>query len=240
MIRQVVVLTALLLAPATSIVRSADPAPDLENRETEVLVSIQNTCFAAYPDELIARMSGRVGPVPEAVRADPQAQIAYLKTEALVSKGLFYPTRLEEILPALRATLKPEMRFLDLGSGDGRVVFLAAHLGARATGIEFDPELHRIAKRARSRLSLLVDTRRAELLRGDFFAVDFSGYDLLFYFGSGTFAEDRLYRKIGRELRGDALFLLAYPVGPIEGLVEAGRYGFVHLYRRAAGTTPQP
>src|SRR5712664_3261784 len=118
----------------------------------ETLKRIQTTCFDLYPPALVEQMSGRSGPVPEAVRADPRLQVKYLKTEERVAKGLFYPSILEDLLPALQAYVRPDTRFLDLGSGDGRVVFMAALLGARATGIEYDREMHRIALKARERL----------------------------------------------------------------------------------------
>jgi len=109
----------------------------------------------------------------------------------------------------------------------------------RATGIQPDPMLHRVARRARSKLSHVIDTSAAELVHGDFFGPDVSRYDVPFYLGSGTFAENRLYRTIGRKL-SDALFLLAYPAGRVEGMAHSGTYGFVHLYRGMAHTMPQP
>jgi len=136
---------------------------------TDLAKRIQIVCFESYPERLVRRMSGRRGPVPEAVRSDPQLQVKYLKSEWVVRKGLFYPTWIDELLPALQAAVRPGARFLDLGSGDGRVVFMAAAMGARATGIEFNRELHRLAGQARGRLGDILDIDRAVLKRGDFF-----------------------------------------------------------------------
>jgi predicted RNA methylase len=60
---------------------------------------------------------------------------------------------------------------VDLGSGDGRNVIAAAKRGARAHGIEFDPDLVDFAKRlaAKERVG-----DRATFERGDVFAADFS------------------------------------------------------------------
>ena len=197
----------------------------------EVARQIQIICFAAYPDDLVQRMSGRPAPVPEEVRSDPRLQIEYLKSEEVVRKGLFYPTLLDELLPAVRAAVRPEARFLDLGSGDGRVVFLASPLGARAFGIEFDRGLHRIALAARGRLSGLIDVDRAVLKRGDFLKEDFAGYDVFFYFGSGSSAEDRLLTKLRREMGRGAILLLAHPQGPVPGFVEVTENGVVRIVR---------
>jgi SAM-dependent methyltransferase len=176
-------------------------------------------------------MSGKEGAAPEAIRVDPEGQMRYLGTEEVTGKGLFYPSRLEEILPALRATLRPERTFLDLGSGDGRVVFLAAVLGARATGIEYDRALHRVAREARRRLAGVVDPARAALRRGDFFALDLDRYDVLFYFGSGSYSEPRLFEKIAREMRPGSVFLLAHGrEDSLPPLPLLATYGVVRIY----------
>src|SRR5207245_944038 len=151
---------AIVFAGLLAAVSAAAPAPPTADLAGK-LTRIQTTCFDLYPEKLIRRMSGRPGPVPDDVKADPRKEVAYLKTEEKVAKGLFYPSILEDILPAFAAVIRPGMRFLDLGSGDGRIVFMAALLGAKATGIEYDAELHRIALEARQRLGDLVDPERA-------------------------------------------------------------------------------
>lgn len=202
-------------------------APGLE----DLARRIQIVCFEAYPEKLVRRMSGRPGPVPGEVRADPRLQVKYLKTEEVVRKGLFYPTLLDDLLPAMRAAVRPGDRFLDLGSGDGRVVFLAASMGASAVGIEFDRRLHRLAGTARARLDGVIDIDRAVLKRADFFKEEFSGYDVFFYFGSGSSAEDRLLAKLRREMRPEAILLFAHPEGPVPGFVRLATYGVAGLYR---------
>ena len=127
--------------------------------------------------------------------------------------------------------MRPGARFLDLGSGDGRVVFMAAAMGARATGIEFNRGLHRLARDARGRLGDILDIDRAELKRGDFFEEDFSGYDVFFYFGSGSSAESALFAKLRREMRGDAVLILAHPQGQVPGFVRVAEYGVAGTYR---------
>jgi SAM-dependent methyltransferase len=226
-------LTLCLAAPPGGVPVRADaddgapPSPSLQ----DVARRIQIVCFESYPERLVRRMSGRPGPVPEDVRADPHLQVKYLKSEWVVRKGLFYPTWLDELLPALQAAVRPGARFLDLGSGDGRVVFMAAAMGARATGIEFDRKLHRMALDARGRLGDVVDVDRAVLKRGDFFKEDLSGYDVLFYFGSGSSAESTLLAKLRREMRPDAVLVLAHLEGQVPGFSRLARYGVAATYR---------
>ncbi len=206
------------------------PAPAL----IRVAREIQNVCFSEYPDSLVRAMSGHEGPIPEDVREDPDLRQRFLRSEEIVAKGLFYPSLLDDLLPALSAAIRPGDRFLDLGSGDGRVVFIAAHLGARATGIEYDRALQRIARRARRRLAHLFEPDRAILRRGDFFREDLSRYDRIFYFGRGSFGEDRLLAKIRAEMRADALLLLyRYPGNP-PGLDLVAAHGPVRILRVAS------
>jgi SAM-dependent methyltransferase len=224
-------LLALSLAAPPGVAAATDDSALPTLPLTDLARRIQIVCFESYPRRLVRRMSGRPGPVPEEVRSDPQLQVKYLKSEWVVRKGLFYPTWLDELLPALQAAVRPGARFLDLGSGDGRVVFMAAAMGAQATGIEFNRELHRLAGEARGRLGDILDIDRAVLKRGDFFKEDFSGYDVFFYFGSGSSAESALFAKLRREMRGDAVLVLAHPEGQVPGFVRVAEYGVAGTYR---------
>ncbi|PYS95101.1 MAG: hypothetical protein DMF50_10275 [Acidobacteria bacterium] len=207
---------------------AAPPPADLASK----LRRIQETCFDLYPPALVQKMSGRPGPPPDDVRADPRRQVAYLKTEEKVAKGLFYPSILEDLYPALVAAIRPGDRFLDLGSGDGRVVFMAALLGARATGIEYDQELHRIALAAEKRLEGLVDPESAVLRRGDFFKVDLRPYEVYFYYALGSSKEDRLLEKLGRDLGPSARLVLAYPSDSVPGFRRVADYDGVGIFQR--------
>jgi len=204
-------------------------APDLAAAARE----IQNVCFATYPPELLARMTGREEPVPDDVRSDPRLQIKYLRTEDVSTKGLFYPSLLDDLIPAFQAEVRPGRRFLDLGSGDGRIVFLAALLGADATGIEYERDLDHLARRARRRLAHLVPIERARLRRGDFFKEDFSRYDVLFYYGHGSYLEKRLLEKMVREMREGSVALIAFMRRTPPGLELVATHGDVRVYRRA-------
>jgi SAM-dependent methyltransferase len=222
---------AAVLWVAAAVTAHGDTVPrdDLGARARE----IQNTCFALYPPEMLARMAADGGAPPDEVRNDPARQQKYLKTEDVVEKGLFYPALLEDVLPALRARAGDGVRFLDLGSGDGRVVFLAALTGAHATGIEYDRTLHRIARRCRKRLEKMLPLERIELRRGDFFEEDWGRFDVIFYFVDGSFNQTGIQQKLLEELRDDALLLLYHPQEPFPGLQEVAAHGDVKVLRRA-------
>lgn len=70
------------------------------------------------------------------------------------------------------AGVGPDDRVLDLGAGDGRIAIAAAKppFGARATGIEYDPDL---AKRAACLVEAEGVADRVRIVEGDIFAEDF-------------------------------------------------------------------
>ena len=60
---------------------------------------------------------------------------------------------------------------IDLGSGDGRTVITAAKRGARAVGIEYNPEMVELSKRNAEREGV---AGRARFVKADLFESDFS------------------------------------------------------------------
>ena len=69
------------------------------------------------------------------------------------------------------AGVEPTDYVVDLGSGDGRNVIAAAQRGARAHGIEYNPDLVAYAKRLAAKAGV---GGRATFERGDVFEADFS------------------------------------------------------------------
>ena len=111
-----------------------------------------------------------IGPIPgigqtavtefEPRGAMPGKDVGWLPTEdALV-----------EVMLAM-AGVTPEDYVVDLGSGDGRMVIAAAKLGARALGVEYNPDLVAVARRNAIREGV---GDRVEFIQADLFEVDFS------------------------------------------------------------------
>src|SRR5271154_3768985 len=74
------------------------------------------------------------------------------------------------------AQLKPKENMWDLGSGDGRIVIMAAQkFGAEATGVEFDYDLFHQSQAKIRELGLL----NARIFLGDIFDQDYSQADVL-------------------------------------------------------------
>jgi SAM-dependent methyltransferase len=68
------------------------------------------------------------------------------------------------------AKVTPQDHVIDLGSGDGRTVITAAKRGARAMGIEYDPNMVELSKRnaAREKLGERATFQKADLFQSDF------------------------------------------------------------------------
>jgi SAM-dependent methyltransferase len=74
------------------------------------------------------------------------------------------------------ATVKPADFVIDLGSGDGRTVITAAKRGARALGIEYNPNMVELSRRNAAKEGV---SERAQFVHGDIFKTDFSKADVL-------------------------------------------------------------
>jgi hypothetical protein len=69
------------------------------------------------------------------------------------------------------AKVTPQDYVIDLGSGDGRTVITAAKLGAKAFGIEYNPDLVELSKRNAAKAGM---GEKAKFVKADIFESDFS------------------------------------------------------------------
>ena len=90
----------------------------------------------------------------------------------------YYPTPETVVERMLKlGGLKPGEKMFDLGSGDGRVVIMAADkFKADATGIEYDADLW---KQSTDRIKALGLEKRARIIHGDILKQDFSSANFL-------------------------------------------------------------
>lgn len=77
------------------------------------------------------------------------------------------------------ARVTPQDYVVDLGSGDGRNVIAAARRGARALGVEFNPDLVELSKRNAAAEGV---ADKATFVHGDMFAADISKASVLVLF----------------------------------------------------------
>lgn len=94
--------------------------------------------------------------------------------------------------------------FIDLGSGDGKIVLIAS-LFTKAEGIEADSDLIKTGNRIRDRLK--ISKEKAGFIEGDYLDIDLSGYDIIFVNPDSPMYE--LEKKLRREMKDDALLIIA-------------------------------
>lgn len=124
------------------------------------------------------------------------------------------------------AAVRPGETVYDLGSGDGRVLIVAAReFGAEAVGVEIEP-VRALISRATLRLFGVGD--RARVICGNLFKLDLRRADVvILYLLPGTHA--RLVPKLRRELGpGARVVTLAFP---LPGWEPAIRHGDICVYR---------
>ena len=99
----------------------------------------------------------------------------------------------------------------DLGSGDGRIVIIAAQkYGARGVGIELDPKLVDVSKQV-ARDADVAD--RVTFIQGDLFQADISKATVVTLFLSAS-VNAELEPKLRRELRpGTRIVSHQFPIG---------------------------
>jgi protein-L-isoaspartate O-methyltransferase len=90
----------------------------------------------------------------------------------------YYPTPLTIVEKMLDlGELKSGEKMFDLGSGDGRIVIMAAQkYGADATGIEMEDDLYRQSMQKIRTLGL---EKTARIIHGDIFKQDYSSADMI-------------------------------------------------------------
>lgn len=113
-------------------------------------------------------------------------------------KGFWNAAVADEVYHAFKALrLEKFKNFLDIGSGDGKVVLIASLFCLHAEGVEIDRLLH--TKAVQMRMKLRIDNAR--FYNRDFFDHDFSRYDVLFLSPDAPL-ERGLEKKLLMEMRG--------------------------------------
>jgi ubiquinone/menaquinone biosynthesis C-methylase UbiE len=150
----------------------------------------------------------------------------------------YYPTPAFIVEKMLKlGELKEGESMIDLGSGDGRIVIMAAQeFGASATGIEIDPDL---VKQSRLRIEKMNLSANAKIIEGDILQQDYSSADLLTVYLLPT-SNDKVRPLLEKQLKKGARVVChdfditgwsADVVDHIEDDGE-GRSHTLYLYRR--------
>jgi len=108
---------------------------------------------------------------------------------ASVTHGLFYSSLLDDLKDVFSDHVK-DKKFLDLGSGDGGVVSFASDYTEKARGIEIDKPLYDNS------------AVKNKITHGNFFHLDFSQEEVLYYYLKGSMHELELIQKLNKEFKG--------------------------------------
>ncbi|MBI4476575.1 MAG: methyltransferase domain-containing protein [Acidobacteria bacterium] len=87
------------------------------------------------------------------------------------------PALVEKMLDLAKVT--PDDFVIDLGSGDGRMVIAAARRGARALGVEFNPDMVQLSRQLAAEAGV---GEKATFVEGDMFEADISKATVLALF----------------------------------------------------------
>jgi hypothetical protein len=132
--------------------------------------------------------------------------------------GKFMPSNLDHTHQALSEVCPFKgMKLLDLGSGDGSVVFFAAMMGFYAAGIEGSDNLHSLASHNREYLlqnPLFSPLRSCQFMNGDYFKHPTSNlklYDIVYLYDPQPRKPEeyypQLHSKLRREMRVGSIFI---------------------------------
>lgn len=114
------------------------------------------------------------------------------------SKGFWNAAISDEVYEAFKKIrLNQFKNFLDIGSGDGKVVLIASLFCQNAEGVEIDEFLHNKALVIQRKFNI----NNAKFHNKDFFEHDFSKYNVLFL-APDTPLERGLENKLLKEMKG--------------------------------------
>ena len=115
-----------------------------------------------------------------ALSATAQAQKEYTPSVGQEGKDVIWVPTPEALVQKMldMAKLAPSDVHYDLGSGDGRTVIAAAKRGTKAIGVEYNPDMVELSKRAAQKEGTAI-AARTEFIRGDIFQTDFSNANVL-------------------------------------------------------------
>ncbi|MBD3355304.1 methyltransferase domain-containing protein [Candidatus Woesearchaeota archaeon] len=114
------------------------------------------------------------------------------------AKGTWGPAGTQDVYELfVKIKLQDYKNFLDLGSGDGKVVLIAS-LFTNATGIEIDEKLIKVGEKIKKNLNL----NKAKFIHGDYLKQDTSKYDFIFINPDQGFhkgIEDKLIKEMNKD-----------------------------------------
>jgi precorrin-6B methylase 2 len=109
----------------------------------------------------------------QAVTAKKEKERAFEPTVGQEGKDVVWVPTSQALVNRMldMAKVTPNDYVMDLGSGDGRTVITAAKRGARATGVEYNPDMVALSRRNAQKEGV---GDKVQFIQGDIFETDFS------------------------------------------------------------------
>jgi tRNA A58 N-methylase Trm61 len=146
--------------------------------------------------------------------------------------GAFYaPTSKKRIKQIAKlAQLKPGMKVVDLGAGDGRILIelVKTHPGITGVGIELDPKYVKLAKENVKRAGL---SKKIKIKAGSYWKEDLSQYDVITLYLVQRFMR-RMEKKLKREIKLGAKVISVFFHFPSWKALK--RLGDIRLYGKSS------
>lgn len=134
------------------------------------------------------------------------------------------------------ARVKPGMNLYDLGSGDGRLLFLAAKKGATATGAEINPFL---VAWTFIRKTLSPYRNRISVRWQNFWKTNLSDADVVFVYLL-PWKMEKLAQKLQKELKPGSLVVSNSFIFPKWNILRQDTKTHVYVFRVGGPTTTNP
>jgi hypothetical protein len=148
-----------------------EPARFSAAQSREIEEEIRMNTLAAYWVRRVVALVLVAVTVPLAVAQ--QTNPTYVPEEGQDGRDVVWVPSSADLIKKMldMANLTPQDFVIDLGSGDGRIVIAAAKRGARALGVEYNPDLVELSRRNAAEAGV---ADRATFLQGDMFEADIS------------------------------------------------------------------
>jgi protein-L-isoaspartate O-methyltransferase len=116
----------------------------------------------------------------------------------IIDGPVFFPSSDNQVTVMLKlATVNTGEKVIDLGSGDGKILFSLAKQGIPAVGVEINPYLVWRSRRLASQLKV---KPLVKIKRQSFWKLNLANYDVVFLYGIPHIM-DRLEKKLLAELK---------------------------------------
>ena len=111
-----------------------------------------------------------------------------MENKQVLSHGIFWASELNYLKDVFSKFLQGKL-FLDLGSGDGKVVKFAYNFSNYVNGVEIDKKLYEDSE------------VKNWIMNDNLFNINFKSYDILYYYLKGSKHELELIQKLNEEFK---------------------------------------